>query len=133
MRGGAIHNQVLVGEMTTCLASVSAVFSTEVHVAPGRRSGYVDILAFLWGLMIVIEAETTPRRVWRDLAKATQLEADLLLVITPSTVVRRACETAFAGDRTPISPVIKCLTLGSAKQLVTNRDRLMTLLNVPNS
>ena len=122
-RGGFIHNDVLLRPIDAQLRSLGARVFREYHVAPGRNSGYVDLLAVWPEFKVCVEAEMSARRVWRDLEKATLLGVEILLIVTPDCAVRDACRDALGGIAS-ISKIHKTtvwiLPLDPAIQQLTN-------------
>jgi hypothetical protein len=130
MRGGFIHNQILVAPIEAALRALGALTQREypVEVSSGYH-GYVDLFAVLDGKRIVCEAEQTDDRIRTDIAKAAALKADLLLIIMPSHRVAREVERMLSRLATS-SVRICCLTLGGAIQQLGNKRLFMTQMNV---
>lgn len=103
-RGGFVHNEVLLLPVESRLRELGARVFPEYHVAPGRRSGYVDLFAVWPRFTVCVEAEMSARRVWRDVEKATLLNADLLVILTPDCAVRDSCRKAL-GNISSISTI----------------------------
>lgn len=137
MRGGFLHNQVLIAPLAALLAEWGWKVSLEHRTGPGRGAGYVDLFAERDGDRTVIEAELSADRVARDLHKANALRVTLLVIVVPdqrtANAVERKLQGLPSGDGSTISEVW-CLPLGLARQRLTQRCRLMTARNVsPNN
>jgi hypothetical protein len=134
MRGGFVHNRVLVERLDAAFRAVGARTRLEYPIGPGTPSGFVDILATKDGVRVVCEAELRARRVEHALRKAVQLDADYLLVVTANGRTARAIRARLAragllpGVETPRQFI---LTLGQALQWVTNCFPLLTATNGP--
>lgn len=130
MRGGFVHNRVLIAPVEAVLRELGASVRRESPVAVSSRyTGFVDILAICGKNRIVCEAELSADRVGLDLAKAAALKATLLLIIVPNRQVGQAVERQVARMNT--SPVtVCCLTVGAAVQRLRNKSLLMSAVNV---
>jgi hypothetical protein len=91
MRGGHVHNKVLLPPVIAHCRALGASISLEHPVSVGARSGAVDMLADFGSRRLVVEAENSSRRVAWDIEKARQLGADALLILVPSARVAHAC------------------------------------------
>ncbi len=90
MRGGFIHNRVLIAPIEAFLVQCGAYVRREYPTGPGRTAGFVDLFASYGAHRIVCEAELTADRVARDVDKAVALNATLLLIVVPRSRVARA-------------------------------------------
>ena len=70
MRGGYIHERCLLEPIESAFRDFGIPVWHQVATRPGRDTGYVDLVAEFAGVRLVIEAETTSRRVGSDLRKA---------------------------------------------------------------
>jgi hypothetical protein len=85
MRGGYVHNNVLIGPVEEHFRRLGATVRREypVRLAGGSPS-FVDLFVELGGHRVACEAELTSRRVAGDFAKAAALKATWLLIVTPT-------------------------------------------------
>lgn len=129
MRGGHIHNKVLLPPVITHLRALGASIALEHPVKVGTRNGAVDILADLRSRRLVVEAENSCRRVGWDVEKARALMVDALLIVTPSARVAHACRQEarrkMAVENCP-GFGIYVLTLGLVHQWLSNYFRLFS-------
>jgi hypothetical protein len=105
----------------------AAVVRPEHPVRPGQNAPAVDLFIIIAGLYrIVIEAELSPKRAHNDVAKAVQLDADLLVIVVPDWGLARAIRRRLAiSDTTdaPLKPEVWVLPLGPAlRRLREKRD-----------
>jgi hypothetical protein len=126
MRGGTVHEHIL-NALKAALEKCGMSVSTNVVTRPGRDTGYGDLLAEGHGIKLLVEIETTSRRVASDLQKAADLEAWLWLV-TPNVRVSRAIRGRLKrlGVREN-PPWVFVLTYGQAQTQVANCFPLFSL------
>ena len=133
MRGGYLHNDVLIDRMDTEWGMIGAQTSREAAVTDdqGRTTGYIDLLVRLSSGLIAVEAELTPRRIPRDLEKAETLAVTELWIVVPDVRVRRLVKRRLQRSRaTLFSGEVFVLTLGEALQRVNNYYSLFSGSNV---
>lgn len=132
MRGKFAHNQLLIAPIVTELHQQGATVYCEYAIGPRGRGGSVDVLATHNGCSFVFEAERSPDRVPRDVEKAANLGAVMLVIIAPNAGVAKAVQRKVArlgaSDR-PRGLLIWCLTIGTALQRLRNRSLLMSSSN----
>jgi hypothetical protein len=97
MKGGFLHNEVLLKPFADHFTALGAEVLAEHPVEPGRSPRSVDLFVVHGSDRIVVEAELTPRRVVLDIEKARVLGATLLLVVMPTAGIARAAERLLAG------------------------------------
>lgn len=95
MRGGFIHNYVLIAGLLRSFEAQGWSCDTEVPVRMGETIGFVDLLAERDGYCIAVEAEMSARRVDRDLRKADALRATELWIVTPNAHIAGAVRRAL--------------------------------------
>ena len=127
MRGGFIHNRVLLDPIEAFFNDRGETVYREYHVRIGLGQGFVDLWVPRW--RISCEAETSPRRVDRDIIKAGALDAHGLLIVTPQQRIARACARRFRPDLVPASLRVYFLTLGAAREWLANCFPLLTQAN----
>lgn len=131
MRGGYLHNDVILKRIETALRDRGASVVREQFVSIPNGNGYIDLFADVSGTRIAIEAELTTRRCMNDIAKAIAADAHELWIVTPNARTATAVRE-FLASRTP-DPVatypVFVLTLGQALQELTNRFSLITASN----
>ena len=135
MRGGFVHNRVLVDRLDAAFRAVGAKTLLECPTGPGTPRGFVDILATMDGVRIVCEVELRANRVELAVRKAVALDADYLLLVTPNGRTARAIRARLArADALPgvEMPPEFILTLGQALQWVTSCFPLLTATNGPS-
>ena len=97
MRGGFLHNEILVRPIERFFLSVGGLVCREYPAG----NGFVDLFIQWESYRIVTEAELQWRRIGNDVVKATALHADLLLIVTPTwqtaRLVRRKITLASNG------------------------------------
>lgn len=128
MRGGFIHSRVIADELASGLRDLGARVETEYPVRRGSRSPAVDIYAVLSGIRIVCEIELGPRRVFKDLQKAQELDADWLLVVaaTPAqTAAIRRCLEGVQESRVQV----RVMPFGAALRFLSELSAPLPLSN----
>ncbi len=126
MKGEFVHEYILETLRASLLQRGASVF-VQAPTRNGRATGYADLLVIGHGIRLVIEAETTARRVANDLQKAADLDAWLWLV-TPNVRVARAIRgrlRSLGVRENP--PQHSVLTLGQARAQVANYFPIFSL------
>ena len=95
MRGGFIHNDVLVNRLLRSFEVEGWSCDTEVPVRMGETIGFIDLVVERDGYCIAVEAELSARRIDRDLQKAQAIRAAELWIVTPHARVSGAVRRAF--------------------------------------
>lgn len=114
IRGRAIHNVGMVNRLHQVALDHGAPARVEAYLGPNL--GYADLLIEAGDLKVIVEAERSPRRVHRDLAKAAAIHATHLFIATPT---RRLAERIGVHlRRYPLPPdlVIEVRPLAQAAQ-----------------
>lgn len=129
MRGGYLHNRLLVEPVAARFEVLGAVVHREHHCT----AGYMDLLIEGKAWRIACEAELRAARVGRDLAKAVALQVDLLLLVVPTRRVALLVEHKL--ERTTRSlgltlPPIVVIPLGALLQRLAHVSRNDDTLNV---
>ena len=83
MRGGFLHNHILLDPIESHFQKLGATTAREHLVASGSFTGFIDLFIEHGNQRIACEAELTPARIERDLEKAKLAEATLLLIVVP--------------------------------------------------
>lgn len=130
MRGGFLHNDVLIGLLEADFKQRGVRTQREYATNPGRRTGYIDLFAQRDGIRIAIEAELSVRRVAADLTKARQVNASELWIVVPNAEI--ADTVSLALERLdPDGTLVFVLTLGRALERVAGCFPLIAEANVP--
>lgn len=116
MRGGFVHNKVLLDSIDALLRRAGAQTQREVHVHRDGLRGAIDLVATMSDTKLAIEAELTPARVVRDVEKARAIEADLLVIVAPTRRIADAIVRRLhaAGVDLSSAPAVCVLPLGPA-------------------
>ena len=121
MRGGFLHNEVLIASIEAYFLKLGVVVCREYPIAPGRDTGFVDLFVRCGDQRIVCEAELSASRVRRDVEKATVLRADYLFIVVPNERVARTARYRLGETMESSSgPRISVLPLGQALQQLRN-------------
>lgn len=97
MRGGFLHNQIILDPLERAFRGVGALVRREMMVRLNSRIGYVDLFAELGGRMFAIEAELSVHRIATDLIKGMALTADELWIVVPHRRAARCVERRLAA------------------------------------
>ena len=126
MRGGYLHNVLLIGSLREECARLGIETATEVQVRNGTRSGYLDLLMRPKEYRIAVEAERTGKRVRNDLWKAETAGVDELWILVPTLRVGKSVSRALSRvPQVPKDLPVFVLPLGRAIQGLRNRFLLI--------
>lgn len=131
MRGGYLHNTVLLNPIEAYLRRADAQTRREYPVQKNATRGAIDLVATWDDALIAIEAELTPDRVVRDVQKALAARAGLLVIVVPT---RRVAAAAIRRLRLNCNPTRKdlpvwVLPLGPALERLRRLFPLFSTLN----
>jgi len=119
MRGGFVHNCILLQALAGEIISVGGQVTFEVAVRVTGGVGFIDLVAQHVGRCIAVEAEMSSRRIGGDIAKAAALGADALWVVVPNSRVARAVRRQLLRIKNGAArPAVSVHTLGQARQRV---------------
>lgn len=119
MKGGTVHEHIL-NVLKATFAIIGMTVSTNVVTKPGRDTGYGDLLAEGHGVRLLVEIETTSRRVANDLQKAADLEA-WLWIVTPTSRAASSVRARLKRLGVREDPPSLCvLTFGQSLSRITN-------------
>lgn len=142
MRGGHVHNHILLPPVLAELEASGATITLEARVKVDARSGAVDVLASIWDRCLVVEVETSSARAAWDVEKAGALKADCLAILAPTAAVANSCrqkiEQTLVAKKFP-GLRIQFLTLGTFRpwlasyaRLVSSQPRVPSALKTPS-
>ena len=135
MRGGFLHNHVLLDPVERYFRGLGADVQREYPVAFGKTKAFVDLFIRYRRERIVCEAELSSDRARKDLAKAIELRATFLLIVVPDwpmarAVKRRLSRVGHTSSTEGLRSFI--LPLGPALQWVRNCFPFLTSVNSPS-
>lgn len=136
MRGGYLHNTLLVAPIAAFLRRAGAEVRLEHPGGRGRKAGYVDLFAEWDDWRIVCEAKLDGRRTSTEIAKAISLQADVLLFLVPDRRRVKAVKGRVRRARKQVPSArltIWTLTLGPALRRLQKFEHFMTRTNVRKS
>ena len=90
MRGGYIHNRVLLDPIDQKAWSLGVQVDREVAIRVDGKILYGDLLIQGSTKLILVEAELTSKRIQSDLAKAAALGACELWIVVPNPRIARS-------------------------------------------
>ncbi len=132
MRGGFLHNHILLDPVEDLLLQLGATVRREHAVHFGGSLGFIDLTAELGHHRIACEAELTADRVLSDLRKAEAWAATLLVIIVPTRRVAQSIQRAVDGAPGVHPPGgVWVLPLGPALARLRDCFRLLPALNSP--
>jgi hypothetical protein len=91
MRGGFLHNEVLVKRLRQMAQECGAAVHLEAPVRIDGVVNYIDLAIEKGGQVTVCEPEQSWRRVDNDVRKAVAFGAQRLLIVTPDSHTAQAC------------------------------------------
>ncbi len=130
MRGGYVHNHVLLDPIEQKARRLGAAVDREAAIRVGGRVLYGDLLIRGGSRRILVEAELSSRRVPNDLAKAAALGACELWVVVPNSRVAGSVRWNLSQDGTQSRPGLFVLLLPQALQRVEELIELNSGSNV---
>ncbi len=102
MRGGFIHNQVLLDPIAQNASQLGFHVDREVPIAVGERVLYGDLLIQRHSQLVLVEAELSSKRIANDLLKAEASGACELWLVVPNPKVARSVRRTLS--RQPFKP-----------------------------
>jgi len=130
MRGGYLHNTILIGVVQEECSHRGIKTATEVKVSDGIRTGYIDLVMEIDGYRIAVEAELTSKRIDKDVWKARVASVDELWVLVPNKRVEKSLRATLARLPRPSEELaIYVLPLGGALKELRNRFPLIFMPN----
>jgi hypothetical protein len=132
MRGGWLHNHVIVERLDVAFRAVGATTRLECATGPTRPRGFVDILATLGSVRVACEAELRADRVDVAVRKAVWLDVDYLVLVAPDHRTAHAIRARFdslGADLGGVAPPEFILTLGQAIQWISHSFPFLTPRN----
>lgn len=131
MRGGYLHNRILVEALAQKASQLGFRVDREVPIAVGKRVLYGDLLIQRHSQSVLVEAELSPRRIDNDLLKATASGAGELWLVVPNSCVARSVRRGLSlWSRRPRSFALFVLSLPQALQRLRNFSELFSASNV---
>ncbi len=134
MRGGFLHNQLLIAPVIQFCQEHGINAHEEYPTMRGRNAGFVDLFILHGELRIVCEAECSPDRVPNDVVKAQKLEATHLMILVPNASVAKGVErklARFFSENTGIFFPIKVTTPGTVLKQLSELKSLKVHLECP--
>lgn len=102
MRGGHVHNRVLLGPVEQVASNLPDVqVEPEAAIEVGNQTLYADLLITIGSKRILIEAEMSARRIEKDLEKAIAFEQCELWIVVPDPKVRKSVQRKLAAQPKP--------------------------------
>ncbi len=127
MKGGYVHNEVLLKALDAQFRRAGALIKFEASAGSGRQAGNVDMLVDVNGKRIAVEAELSAKRVGNDLRKAEELGVDELWIVVPNHKVSTSAQRRLKDLHISATmPKLCVFTLGQALQQVTNSFSLIS-------
>jgi len=115
MRGGFLHNHVLLDPIEAHFRGLGASTAREHLVRSAAFAGFIDLFIQHGAHRIACEAELTPERIDRDLRKAELAQATLLLIVVPHRRVAQSVLRKLNRSYLPYPPAgVWVLPLGPA-------------------
>jgi hypothetical protein len=130
MPRGFVHDRVLLNGTARSLAPYATWIRWEVPVHGPGFTRFVDLLALIQGMLLVVEAEMTAKRVPRDVHKAHLLGAQFLWILVPNAKVRRAAarQLLILAPEGRRNTQICLLTPGQVPSAISN---ILSLISKP--
>ena len=130
MRGGYLHNMLLIGSVQEECERRDIKTATEGKVSDGIRTGYIDLVIEGDGYQIAVEAELTSKRIDKDMWKARLARVDELWLLVPNKRIEKSLRRRLARLPRPSEELaIYVLPLGGALKELSNRFSLIFMPN----
>ena len=129
MRGGYVHNRVLLDPIEQKARRLGAVVDREAPIRVGGRVLYGDLLIRNGSRQVLVEAEMSSRRVPNDLAKAMAQGASLWIIV-PNARVADSVRRKLSQHVTQPQPPLLVLSLPQALQRLEEMIELSSGSNV---
>jgi len=130
MRGGFLHNNVLVRGLCAQCGRIGARAEIEVPVRCGQRTRFIDVVVRNESEVIALEVECDARRIEWDVEKAMAFGADEFWIVVPDAHL--ACRVRRQVDKYQQSTeagVICVLTYGQALERLRKCFSLISAAN----
>jgi uncharacterized glyoxalase superfamily metalloenzyme YdcJ len=115
VRGGYVHNHVLLDPIERKARQLGAVVDREAAITAGGRVLYGDLLIRNGSRQVLVEVEMSSRRVPNDLAKA-MAQAACLWIVVPNARVAESVRRKLSRHETQPQPRLFVLSLPQALQ-----------------
>ena len=130
MKGGFVHNRVLLLPIAKSAMEFGAGVEIEVPIRAGKQILFGDLLIRHGDWSVLVEAEMSSRRIASDVEKARSLNVTELWIVVPNPRVRRSTQRSLLRQwMNGKSLDVSILLLSQALQRL--RD-LFDLSSVPN-
>ena len=116
MRGGYVHNHILLDPIEKEALRFGAQVDREVAIRVDGRVLYGDLLILGGSKRILIEAELSPKRILNDVAKAAALGLCELWVVVPNPRVARSVRRRVLKQSVELGARLFVLLLPQALQ-----------------
>ena len=131
MRGGYIHNRVLLEPIAQNALQLGFDIVREVPIAVGKKILYGDLIIQRCSQLVLVEAELSSKRIANDLLKAEASGACELWLVVPNPKVARSVRRTLS--RQPYKPStfgLFVLLLSPALQRLKEFSELFSESNV---
>ncbi len=130
MRGGFVHNRVIVDRLEAAFRAAGADTYREYPTGPRPPRGFVDLAVTKNGVLVVCEAELRATRATLAVDKAVALHADVVLLVVPNRTVALAILNRLGHRARLDRPAVCVLTLGRALLWVADCFPFLTARNL---
>ncbi len=122
MRGGYLHNVILIAVLSDLFELEGWHTDQEVPVRMGSTIRFVDLVAEREGYCIAIEAECSAKRIEGDLDKAQAIGSQELWIVTPTARIAESVRRKLDRLYVPVNrDGLFVLTQGAATERVMNK------------
>lgn len=116
MRGGYVHNRVLIEPIERAARRLGCEVDREVPIGREGRVLYGDLLIRQASTRILVEVEMSSRRIPNDLSKVAALEVCDLWIVVPNSRVAGSVRRKLSRQGTQPRPGLFVLLLPQALQ-----------------
>ena len=131
MRGGYIHNRVLLDHIVKKASQFGATVCREASIEIGEKVRFGDLLIQMGSQKILVEAEMSSKRIENDLAKAAALDVCELWLVAPNPRVVRSIRRKLS--QMSIMQGIPGLFILLLPQALQRLEHLFELISFPNA
>ena len=130
MRGGFIHNLILVDHIAKKASLFGASLDREASIKIGEKILFGDLLIEIGSQKILVDAEMSSKRIANDLLKGAAFEVTELWIVVPNPRVARSVRQKLS--QMSIMPRRNGLFVFSLPQALQRFEHLIELISLPN-
>jgi len=121
MKGGYVHERLLLDGIEKLFRERGLDVERQVGTTKGKRARYADLMVKIGSQRLIVEAETSSKRIKGDLQKANEVSATWLWIVVPNRKVADSVQKRLRElNVRQKEPWLCVLTLGQAAEQLAN-------------